>query len=64
MLGPLVDALLLNQQISGARARTMLKWTPRAPSLLEELEDGSYPGNHIIRDACCILPTQQAPRIM
>ncbi len=42
VLGPLVDALLLNQQISGARARAILKWTPQAPSILEELEYGSY----------------------
>jgi nucleoside-diphosphate-sugar epimerase len=42
VLGPLVDALLLNQQISGARARDILKWTRQAPSILEELEYGSY----------------------
>lgn len=42
VLGPLVDALLLNQPISGARARSILQWTPQAPSLLEELEHGSY----------------------
>lgn len=42
VLGLLVDALLLNQQISGARAHAILKWTPQAPSILEELEYGSY----------------------
>ncbi len=42
VLGELVDALLLNQQISGARARSILNWTPQAPSILEEMEHGSY----------------------
>ncbi len=42
VLGELVDALLLNQQISGARARSLLNWTPQAPSILEEIEHGSY----------------------
>jgi nucleoside-diphosphate-sugar epimerase len=41
-LGPLVDALLLHQPMSGARARSILHWTPQAPSILEELEYGSY----------------------
>jgi nucleoside-diphosphate-sugar epimerase len=41
-LGPLVDALLLNQPMSGARARSILQWTPQASSILEDMEHGSY----------------------
>lgn len=41
-LGPLADALVLDQQVSGERARELLQWTPKAPSLIEELEQGSY----------------------
>lgn len=41
-LGPLVDALLLHQPISGARARALLDWTPQAPSIHEEMMHGSY----------------------
>jgi nucleoside-diphosphate-sugar epimerase len=36
-LGPLADALLLDQQISSGRAISEYDWTPKAPSLLEEL---------------------------
>ncbi|RKR74636.1 NAD-dependent epimerase/dehydratase family protein [Frondihabitans australicus] len=36
------DALLLDQQATGAHARESLGWTPSAPSLLTELESGSY----------------------
>ncbi|NHC43739.1 NAD-dependent epimerase/dehydratase family protein [Motilibacter aurantiacus] len=36
------EALLLDQQASGAKARTELSWSPSRPSLLEELESGSY----------------------
>ncbi|NHC13043.1 NAD-dependent epimerase/dehydratase family protein [Motilibacter deserti] len=36
------DALLLDQQASGAKARAELGWSPQRPSLLEELETGSY----------------------
>ena len=39
---PFADALLLDQQASGARARTELGWTPSGPSLVEDLESGSY----------------------
>jgi nucleoside-diphosphate-sugar epimerase len=35
------DALLLDQQSAGARARS-LGWTPKAPTLVEELGNGSY----------------------
>jgi nucleoside-diphosphate-sugar epimerase len=36
------DALLLDQQAFGARARSVLGWSPVGPSLLDELEHGSY----------------------
>ncbi|MGB9179945.1 MAG: SDR family oxidoreductase [Pyrinomonadaceae bacterium] len=41
-LGAYADALVLDQQVSGERARNLLQWTPKAPSLVEELEHGSY----------------------
>jgi nucleoside-diphosphate-sugar epimerase len=37
------DALLLDQQSSGAKAKA-LGWTPKGPSLIEELRSGSYTG--------------------
>jgi len=37
-MGPLADALALDQQVTGAKATRVLGWTPRAPSLQEELE--------------------------
>jgi nucleoside-diphosphate-sugar epimerase len=43
-LGPLSAALLLDQQATGARARAELGWEPTGPTLLEELESGSYSG--------------------
>ncbi|MFI5757043.1 NAD-dependent epimerase/dehydratase family protein [Streptomyces sp. NPDC051569] len=36
------DALLLSQQAAATRARTELGWKPSRPSLVEELETGSY----------------------
>jgi nucleoside-diphosphate-sugar epimerase len=39
---PLADALLLDQQASGAHAREALGWQPSGPSLADELESGSY----------------------
>lgn len=36
------DALLLDQQASGSRARIDLGWEPNEPSLIEELTSGSY----------------------
>jgi nucleoside-diphosphate-sugar epimerase len=36
------DALLLDQQASGSRARIDLGWEPNGPSLVEELASGSY----------------------
>ncbi|HEX8494307.1 MAG TPA: SDR family oxidoreductase [Pyrinomonadaceae bacterium] len=40
-LGPYADALVLDQQVSAEKAMRLLDWTPRAPSLLEELSQGS-----------------------
>ena len=34
------DALLLDQQVSGEKARRILGWAPSGPSLLDELRDG------------------------
>jgi nucleoside-diphosphate-sugar epimerase len=36
------DALLLDQHATGALAKSVLGWTPSGPSLVEELESGSY----------------------
>jgi uncharacterized protein YbjT (DUF2867 family) len=36
------DALALDQQASGTRARKMLGWHPHGPDPLEDLERGSY----------------------
>ncbi|KQX08426.1 MULTISPECIES: NAD-dependent epimerase/dehydratase family protein [unclassified Leifsonia] len=36
------DALLLDQQASGARARTELGWAPTGASVLDEIGSGSY----------------------
>jgi len=41
-MGPFADALALDQQISGARARRVLGWRPQAPSVLTELAGGLY----------------------
>jgi nucleoside-diphosphate-sugar epimerase len=41
-LGLLGEALLLDQQASGERARTLLGWQPAGRSLLDDLENGSY----------------------
>jgi nucleoside-diphosphate-sugar epimerase len=40
-LGAYADALVLDQQVSGAKAMRLLDWKPAAPSLLEELEQTS-----------------------
>jgi nucleoside-diphosphate-sugar epimerase len=42
VIGPVADALVLDQQVSGEKARKLLGWMPTAPSLLEDLESGSY----------------------
>lgn len=41
-LGPLVDALLLDQVVSGQKAKDMLRWSPQAVGVLEDLRYGSY----------------------
>ena len=41
-LGPLADGLTVNKRISAARARQLLGWRPHRPSLIEDLEHGSY----------------------
>lgn len=41
-LGPLADAFFLDQQATGARARTELDWEPKGPTLVDELSIGSY----------------------
>jgi nucleoside-diphosphate-sugar epimerase len=41
-LGAYADALVLDQQVSSARARAILGWQPRADGILEDLCHGSY----------------------
>jgi nucleoside-diphosphate-sugar epimerase len=41
-LGPSADALVLDQQASGKKAENLLGWGPSRPSVLEDLEHGSY----------------------
>ena len=43
-LGVLAGALDLDQQATGDKAKTELGWKPTAPSLVEDLEQGSYAG--------------------
>jgi nucleoside-diphosphate-sugar epimerase len=43
-LGPLADAFDLDQQASGARARSELGWVPSGRTLTEDLQAGSYAG--------------------
>ncbi len=43
-LGPYADALVLDQQASGRRAEEILGWKPHRPSVLEDIERGSYAG--------------------
>jgi nucleoside-diphosphate-sugar epimerase len=40
-LGAYADALVLDQQVSAAKAMQLLDWKPKAPSLLEELAQDS-----------------------
>ena len=44
-LGPYADALILDQQVSGARAAQLLGWSPQAPSLSEELASQASAGH-------------------
>jgi nucleoside-diphosphate-sugar epimerase len=41
-IGPFADALVLDQQVSGAKAKKELGWAPRAGSVLDDLKTGSY----------------------
>ena len=41
-LGPYADALTLDQQVSSEKAVELLGWKPESPSMLEDLERGSY----------------------
>jgi nucleoside-diphosphate-sugar epimerase len=41
-LGAYADALVLDQQVSSQKARSLLGWTPHAASPIEELRFGSY----------------------
>ena len=41
-IGPLAGAFALDQQATGAKARTELGWTPTGPTLVDELTTGSY----------------------
>jgi nucleoside-diphosphate-sugar epimerase len=41
-MGAFADALILDQQVSGEKARKELGWSPRAGSVLEDLKSGSY----------------------
>ena len=44
-LGPYADALVLDQQVSAAKAMRLLDWKPQAPSLLEELAQDAKPSS-------------------
>jgi nucleoside-diphosphate-sugar epimerase len=41
-LGPFVDALLLDQRATSAKAREVLGWRPSRPQVLDDLRSGSY----------------------
>jgi len=41
-LGLFADALVLDQQASGKQAMQMVGWAPQAPSILADLQSGSY----------------------
>ncbi|HEY9884066.1 MAG TPA: SDR family oxidoreductase, partial [Thermosynechococcaceae cyanobacterium] len=41
-MGVFADALALDQQATGAKAKQVLHWQPQAPSLIDELNGGSY----------------------
>lgn len=42
VLGPLADALALDLQFSGDKAKRVLGWTPSASSVIDDLVNGSY----------------------
>jgi nucleoside-diphosphate-sugar epimerase len=41
-MGAFADALVLDQQVSGEKAKKELGWSPRAVSVLDDLKSGSY----------------------
>ncbi|MEM9008778.1 MAG: SDR family oxidoreductase [Cyanobacteria bacterium P01_F01_bin.86] len=41
-MGTFADALVLDQQVSAAKARQVLNWQPQAPLLLDELKGKAY----------------------
>lgn len=41
-MGPIADALAMDQRVSGTRARRVLGWSPHRKELLDEIENGSY----------------------
>jgi nucleoside-diphosphate-sugar epimerase len=41
-IGPFADALVLDQQVSGEKAKKELGWAPHAGSVLDDLKTGSY----------------------
>lgn len=41
-MGAFADALVLDQQVSGEKAKKELQWSPRAGSVLDDLKNGSY----------------------
>src|SRR6266851_6181773 len=41
-MGGFADALVLDQQVSGEKAKRELGWSPRAGSVLDDLKTGSY----------------------
>ncbi len=41
-MGAFADALVLDQQVSGDKAKKELGWSPRAASILDDLKTGSY----------------------
>jgi len=44
MMGLFGDCLALDQIVSADRAKTDLRWEPVAPTIVEDLENGSYVG--------------------
>jgi nucleoside-diphosphate-sugar epimerase len=50
VLGEFGEALLLDQRVTSQKARKELGWEPKAPSILEDLEHGSYTGATVISE--------------
>jgi len=60
IVGPVADALTLDQHVSGAHARESLSWSPCAPSLMQEIEFGCYSAAQSARGRKS--PIHEAPR--